>query len=189
MRFRVAAVVFIAALAGCGSSGRAVLEEGIHSGASSGVVHIDDATARRDAALGLRRWEADLRRRSRLAPRERFANPAVRTLRDRVAAAARRHDFTVVRIKLLRPRQLAPLIVVRTTHYVHLAHATRDILRELDPRSTSGHLHRWGFEGIFFEALDERGVPFLTTFTTLRGPGPGGGQWARSDALYPFAHG
>src|SRR5207247_101479 len=110
--------------------------------------------------------------------------------RRELGAAARSHDFEVVSFRLLRPRRLAPRIVVRTTHYLELAHATRGILRRLDPKAATGDDRTgWRYEGFYFEADDEHGVPFLVVFNFLRGPHAGGGQWARSDPLFPFAHG
>ena len=111
-------------------------------------------------------------------------------LRRRLDAAARRNDFEVASLRLLRPRGLAPRIVARTKHYVELAHAAPRILRRLDPKVATGDDRSgWRYEGFYFEADDEHGVPFLLVFNFLRGPHAGGGQWARSDALFPFAHG
>jgi hypothetical protein len=103
-------------------------------------------------------------------------------------ALARRYDFEVTSMQLRRPRQLAPSIVVRTRRYVELARATRVILKQLDPKArTNDDRTGWRYEGFFFEGDDEHGVPFLAAFNFWRGPG-GGGQWARSERLYPFAH-
>jgi hypothetical protein len=33
------------------------------------------------------------------------------------------------------------------------------------------------------------GVPFLAVFNHWRGSNRGGGEWARSEELYPFPHG
>jgi hypothetical protein len=46
-----------------------------------------------------------------------------------------------------------------------------------------------GYEGFFLEAQDERGVPFLSVYNFWRGQHKGGGQGARSEALFPFSHG
>jgi hypothetical protein len=45
------------------------------------------------------------------------------------------------------------------------------------------------YEGFYLEAQDERGVPFLGVYNFWRGNHKGGGQWARSEPLYPFQHG
>ena len=71
-----------------------------------------------------------------------------------------------------------------------MAHAAPRNLRRLDPKVATGDDRSgWRYEGFYFEADDEHGVPFLLVFNFLRGPHAGGGQWARSDALFPFAHG
>ena len=92
-------------------------------------------------------------------------------------------------MKLLRPRQLAPEIAVRTTDYLGLAQALPGILRRLDPHEGRSDTRGWSYEGFFIEARDERGVPFLAVYNFWRGQHKGGGQWARSEALYPFQHG
>ena len=43
--------------------------------------------------------------------------------------------------------------------------------------------------GFYLEGRDAEGVPFLIPYNFWRGLGPGGGQWARSEKLYPFDHG
>lgn len=48
--------------------------------------------------------------------------------------------------------------------------------------------HPWRFEGFYLEGRDERGVPFVIVTDVVRGEVMGG-QWARSDALFPFQHG
>lgn len=45
----------------------------------------------------------------------------------------------------------------------------------------------WDYEGFFLGAQDEQGEPFLAVYNAWRAHG--GGQWARSEALYPFPHG
>ena len=90
---------------------------------------------------------------------------------------------------LLRPGQLAPEIAVRTTHYLALARALPGILRNLDPHSAQSDTRGWSYEGFFFEAQDENGAPFLAVYNFWRGQHNGGGQWARSEPLFPFPHG
>jgi len=144
----------------------------------------------RDARQVSAMWHSELRKRAREAPRERFDNLSPQVLRRRLDAAARRYDFEVVSFRLLRPRQLAPRIVVRTRHDVELAHAVPRILRRLDPKARTGDDRTgWRYEGFWFEADDEHGDPLLAVFNFWRGPHAGGGQWARSDELFPFAHG
>src|SRR4051794_2794008 len=97
-----------------------------------------------------------------------------------------RYGFTVKRVRFIRTRgQIAPFVIVETDRYLDFARATRAIGRSLDPltdttNNATGE-HFWAFPGFFFEAQDERGVPFLMTDIFPSG----GGQWARSDQLYP----
>jgi hypothetical protein len=105
----------------------------------------------------------------------------MKEFRRRLAAAAARYHFTAETVEFFDPRQLAPLVVLQSRHYVALAHAVGSIERSLNPQR--------GFEAFFLEAQDERGVPFLSAYDTRREPSGYGAQWARSDALFPFAHG
>jgi hypothetical protein len=108
----------------------------------------------------------------------------------RLRRAAARYRFDVVKVAMIRPRQAAPLVVVRTANRLALARATRAILRLLDPkRRTNDDRTGWAYEGFLFRAEDRSGVPFLITFNHWRGPHAGGGQWAASEALLPFEHG
>jgi hypothetical protein len=129
-------------------------------------------------------------KRARRAPAQRFDNLSPLVLRRRLREAARRYHFRVVSLELLRPRQLAPKIVVQTQHYVGLSREAYWILKRIDlRRRVPDDRKGWRYEGFYFEAQDERGIPFFTTDTFMRGPNPAGSQWARSEALYPFAHG
>jgi hypothetical protein len=179
----LAGAVLVMVAAGCGSS-RSILYSGVSLGSSGKKRVISDTAASADARRQLAQWVADIAHRGRADPSQRFANLTTRRFRRRLAAAASRYDFTVKRVRFYRPRQLAPLVIVQTRHYLALARAIPAIERSLNPDLTG-----WAFEGFFLEAQDERGVPFITVSDALRGPGGGGGQWARSDRLFPFAHG
>jgi hypothetical protein len=183
---------------GCGGQGRAVsqsravLYQGVgpsHAGTTVVNRRVGDAAARRGGARLREHWERQIRSRAIESPREHFANLSPETLKKRLAEAARDHGFQVASIKLLRPRQLAPEIAVRTTHYLALARALPGILRSLDPHSGQSDTRGWSYEGFFFEAQDEGGVPFLAVYNFWRGQHKGGGQWARSEPLFPFPHG
>jgi hypothetical protein len=182
--FIVAAVV----VAGCANS-RSILYSGVSGNASRPERVVTDAAALHDARAAREQWVAEITRRARADPSQSFANLPARQLRVQLAEAASRYHFTVKKVQLLRPRQVAPLVVIQTRHYLAVAHAVPVIENSLDPHT--GHSDRagWAFEGFFLEAQDERGVPFLSIFNFMRGSGPGGGQWARSDQLYPFNHG
>jgi hypothetical protein len=137
-------------------------------------------------AKALATWRADLKLGADIDRATRFPNLSPETLRTGLAAQARRYGFRVVSVDLLRPRQLAPLVVVETSREQALASATAKILNQLDPPALPDH--RLAFEGIFFEALGPRGVPFSIAYNNWRG-GPnhtGGGQWAASPTLLPL---
>lgn len=155
------------------------------------VRHVNSAEAISDARQVRATWEHEIRTRARQSPRARFGNLPVAVLRDRLERFSRRYDFSVTEVGFLSPlrRQLAPHIVVRTTHYLALARALPTISTALDPkRRTRDDRTGWRYEGFYFQANDEHGIPFVAIFNFLRGRGPGGGQWARSERLYPFPH-
>jgi hypothetical protein len=146
--------------------------------------------AKVQAAAAERNWEHEIQSRGRHYPKKRFANPSKDGLMGDLRALAQKNGFELVSVRFLLPRQLAPKIVVRTKHYLALAHATPAILRRIDPRAAvRADSQGWKYEGFYFEAQDEHGIPFLIAFNFERGPSPGGGQWARSEPLYPYAHG
>jgi hypothetical protein len=168
---------------------RAVLYQGVHLGPFHHVLRFSDARSRQIGDHKYASWRGAVQARARYAYGP-FRNLPPSMLRRRLARLATRYHFTVVSLTLRRPRQLAPRVVVRTTHYVELARATWRILRRIDPRPRNGDDPRgWRYEGFFFEAVDEEGVPFLLAYDFMRGPGGGGGAWARSDAVSPFLHG
>jgi hypothetical protein len=184
-------VALITVSAGCDSErSRAVLYQGRIGPGHNRVAHrVSDSAARHGGQLARTQWEYEIRNRAREAPREHFANLSAATLRERLREAADEHGLEVVSVNLLRPRQLAPEIIVRTTDYLGLAHTLPGILHKLDPHEGSSDTRGWSYEAFFIEARDERGVPFLAVFNHWRGQHKGGGQWARSEALYPFLHG
>ena len=174
-------------LAGCGHD-RSVLDEGVSRGSSGGVHRISEKEALAAGRGSLAEWERELALGVRENPHQRFANLPTSTLRRRLDEEAQRYDFDVVSFEMRRPLQLAPKIVVRTTHYLRLSEAMPKILARVDPRAhATGDLDGWSYEGFYFRADDERGVPFMITSNFIRAGG--GGQWARSERLYPFPHG
>ena len=184
---RIALIAVLAAVAaGCGGHDRSVLYAGQQNARTRHLVA--DEEARRVARRAEAAWERELRRRAREAPAERFENLSQSALRARLRELADRHEFEVVSVRFLRPRQLAPKIAVRTERYADFARAMREIFPRLDPHSGTLDDEGWSYEGFFLEARDERDVPFLLVFNFWRGRHPGGGQWARSEPLYPFAH-
>ena len=185
----VASVIVAAAVAsGCASS-RSILYSGVSGLAGGPKRVVTDAAALREARAARAQWVAEITRRAQKDPSERFANLPARRLRLRLAHEAARYHFTVKKVQLFHPRQVALLVIIQTRRYLAFARAVSAIENSLDPHT--GHSDRagWAFEGFFLEAQDERGVPFLGAFNFERGSGPGGGEWARSDQLYPFTHG
>jgi hypothetical protein len=150
----------------------------------------DAEKAKAQAAAAERSWEHEIKSRAQRYPEKRFSNPSRDELLGDLRALAQQNNFDLVSVRLLGPRQLAPKIVVRTKHYLDLAHAAPAILRQIDPRkAVPQDSQGWKYEGFYFEAQDERDIPFLIVFNFERGPSPGGGQWARSEPLYPHSHG
>jgi hypothetical protein len=141
------------------------------------------------ARIAERGWLREITSRARRYPEARFPNPPSAELVRNVREYAQRYDFDIVSVRLLRPRQLAPRIIVRTKHYRELAQATPAILRRLDPRGAAADDSQgWKYEGFYFEARDEHGIPFMSAYNFWRGPSGGGGMWARSEPLFPFDH-
>jgi hypothetical protein len=122
-----------------------------------------------------------------------FDNLPAEELTRRLTRLASLYNFELVSLDLWHPlpHQLAPKIVVRTTHHLALARAMRVIVKQLDPKFvTNDDRTGWRYEGFYLQANDEHGVPFLAVFNFWRGTySRGGGQWARSEELFPFNHG
>lgn len=183
------AILSCLALLAVGCSGhaavgdRSVLTQGgfqFHS-----VVHkVSDREAARSARSTRAHWMRAIKGAARKYPGIPFRSPSREVLLARLGREAKAHDFEVVSLRMLRPRDLAPLIIVRTTHYVSLARATGAILGNLDRERS----YDPDYEGFYFEAQDERGVPFFSAYNVRRGQIEGG-EWARSEPLYPFPHG
>jgi hypothetical protein len=133
-------------------------------------------------------WLRNLRAAARSDPDRVFPSPSRIVLIRRLEREARALDFEVLSVRVLRPRQLAPIIVVRTAHPIALARGTLSILQKIDPS--------WGrsqelYEGLYLAAVDERGIPLFSVSNILRSDGRRlyeGGEWARAEALYPLPH-
>lgn len=181
-------------VAGCGDSHsvggrRSILYSGVSLVGATGARTpnvVTDAEAFRADRTTRAFWRSNLAS-GTLGP---ASDLSPRQFRARVARAASRYGFTVERVGFVRTRgQFAPLVIAETRNYRAFTRATPAIVRSLNPltdrpnRSTGENF--WTFPGLYLEARDERGVPFLIVddFPT------GGGQWARSDELYPFVRG
>jgi hypothetical protein len=118
---------------------------------------------------------------------QRFPNPTAQAFRRRVQLVAKRYGFRIESLRLLRPQQLAPLLVAQTDrNRKDFVADVQAILGLLDP-TTSGHgATALTFEGFFFEARDAKG-PFVRTENVYRGEVEGG-EWSWSRCAYPFPH-
>lgn len=149
------------------------------------------------AAKGLRKeWLANITQAARSDPGQRFANLPESEFHRRLATAATRYGFTVESVRFLRPRQLAPTVVVRTRHgRAALSRAMPAIWMSLDPVKYRRGVGVRPFEAFFFEAEGKRGVPFLVIENEERvrivggvsvgATGSGAQLWARVHELYP----
>jgi hypothetical protein len=116
---------------------------------------------------------------------QRFPNPTPNAFRERVALVGRRFGFRVGTLLLLRPRQIAPALIVETSR--PRKEFVKDVPRIMDllnPRTTAGKRTAQTFEAFFFAAEDAKG-PFLFTEGFSRGE-QGGGEWAANPCLYPY---
>ena len=182
-----AAVLALAvAAAGCGDS-RSILMSGVSGGLRGSPPQVvTDAAAVRAGRTVRAFWLSNLAS-GELGP---VSNLSPREFRSRLARAATRYGFTVERVRFIRTRgRIAPLVVVETGDYLAFARATPAIAKSLDPlthttNQATGEVFR-SFPGFFLEAEDGLKVPFLIVHNFPSG----GGQWARSDQLYPYSHG
>ena len=123
---------------------------------------------------------------SALALEQRFPNPTPAAFRHRVALVGRRFGFHVASLRLLRPEQLAPVLIVRTSRpRKAFVKDVGTIMSLLSPTSFAPHLHQVAgtFEGFFFAAEDSHG-PFSYTSNGGRNNGAGHG-WAANRCLLP----
>jgi hypothetical protein len=146
---------------------------------------IDENQARRVEAGARSQWLRDLRATARRNPEQPFRSPGTAVLMHRLAREAAAHHFDVVSVRMVRVRQRAPLIVVRTKDSLSLAHAGASILIALD----SDWSPRSDYEGFYLTAVDEKGVPLFLVWNIIGDRFPHlfeGSEWARSEALYPL---
>jgi len=102
---------------------------------------------------------------------QRFPNPKPAAFRRRLALIGRRYGFKIVSLRLLRPLQYAPLIVIATRRDPRAFDADLGAIASLvDPERPGDYT----FEGSFIEARGARGA-FGATYGALRGTAYGGG--------------
>lgn len=118
---------------------------------------------------------------------QRFPNPSAGAFRRRLALVGRRYGFRVSSLRLLRPLQLAPLVVVSTDRErTEFAKDVPAIVRLLDPITTGDSLAATTFEGFTFVVQDGKG-PFVSVENAYRGEVMGG-EWAWDRCWYPYPH-
>jgi hypothetical protein len=118
---------------------------------------------------------------------QRFPNPSPKAFAKLLRSVGDRYGFDVASVRLLRPLQLAPLVVVRTSRRrKDFVHDVPAIMRLLDPMRTAAHQTAITFEGFFLAAEDAKG-PFVTVENVYRGEVMGG-QWSWNRCEYPYLH-
>ena len=182
-------MVLAAVTTACGSNARTILYAGVQYGHFGHRTTISDREARAAEKTAFAAWKTGLHARAARTPGQRFPRTQTSAFRAKLGGTAARYGFTVTSLRFYRLRQLAPYVRVRTRNYLRLSRAIPAIMKALDPRRGSSDLAGWSYEGFYFEADDERGIPFaIVSNLTTRGQEEGS-QWARSDQLYPFGHG
>jgi hypothetical protein len=173
--------VLAGVLAGCSLGG------GSGAGASPGEQMLQGEIPRR-WMKPVAKWESALRSAERDS-RYSYPTPSLPVLETRIASASRTLGFRVVALRFVRAPQGAPMLIVQPEGSPSsFAPKVGKIVGLLNP--THRGAEDWNstaYEGMFIGAQDSRGHPFLYGYNFLRARG--GGQWARSPNLYPFAHG
>jgi hypothetical protein len=119
---------------------------------------------------------------------QRFPNLSPAKFRARAALAGKKFGFKVESIQFLRPRELAPIVLVSTTRdRKKFIQDVPSIVEVLNPQALSDHNMAVTFEGLFFEARDAKG-PFVRVNDSYRGE-MAGSQWSAESGAYPYAHG
>jgi hypothetical protein len=112
---------------------------------------------------------------------QRFPNPSPAAYRRRVELIGRAYGFRVVSLRLLRPLQLAPAVVVATDRpRREFAHDAAKIIKLLNP----GRGQATTFEGLYLEARDRHGA-FMRNESISRGQAEGG-EWAWDQCYMAF---
>jgi hypothetical protein len=113
--------------------------------------------------------------------------------RARLRSLARHYSFRVTSLEVLHADGDAPQIRLSSDHPKQLITQLRVIVQELEQSPTA---NCWAsdscFNGLWIEADDASGRPFLATSSVLAGPAANGGygsQWVRAGLPYPYDHG
>lgn len=116
---------------------------------------------------------------------QRFPNPSRAAFRRRVSLIGRRYGFHVVSMRLLRPLQSAPLLIVGTDRpQKAFVHDIPAIMNLLDPTSSANDQTADTFEGLFF-AVENADGPFAEVQYAVRGSGESG-EWSSDPCDYPY---
>jgi hypothetical protein len=182
-------VMLVGVLAGCSlGGGRGALSGSRSKVESPGTTIVLGGEIPRRWVKPVARWESALRSAERDS-RYSYPTPSLPILETRIAAASRTFGFRVVALRFVRAPQGAPMLIVQPTSApAAFAPKVDKIVGLLNPTHRgAADWNSTAYEGIFIGAQDSRGHPFLYGYNFLRARG--GGQWARSPNLYPFAHG
>lgn len=191
MRAAAAAVLLLLPVllaAGCGGSGGAasILDQGLCSQLGTHCMRVTPAEAVRDVRSARLEWLGEVRANAIRDSTRHFPNLPRTVFAQRLERQAERHDFAVESITWRHAgAQDVPDVVVESSRYAALARALPAVLDAVDPPPRSNSR---AYEAIFIEAVDPHHVPFVAVFDSLRDHVMGG-QWARSEALFPYAHG
>ncbi|HEV8686836.1 MAG TPA: hypothetical protein VGQ84_06135 [Gaiellaceae bacterium] len=170
---------------------RSVLALAVVLMATGGAASAAAIPPKQAVAQAKREWLREVRASAREGDDARsFPSPSRAVLLRRLQKAQRRYGFGIVSVRMLRPLQLAPVIVIRSDRKLETARAIPAIIELFDPRRpTKTNPSGFAYEAYFLEAQTRRGVPYLATFNFWRAPHVGGGQWAAEERLYPYPHG
>jgi hypothetical protein len=128
-----------------------------------GALRDDFCAAGGPSLVGATREGGGLTADDLFAVEQRFPNPSPSAFRRRVALVGKRFGFGVVSLRLLRPEQIAPLLIVKTNRdRAAFARDVPTITELLNPRSNAGPKGAETFEGFYFAVEDARG-PFVST--------------------------
>jgi hypothetical protein len=178
----VAVALLALAVAGCGAASKTP------SSAGSGKPQAQAISPAQGWDAHVRDWRQELLAAAGRDKDVKFPTPSQPAFEKKLAAAASQFGFRVLSTEFVRAPQGSPLVIVESSSPARFSQNAPAILDLLDSRRPSGEdWQGWDYEGFFLGAQDQQGEPFLAVFNFERDHG--GGQWARSEDLFPFPHG
>jgi hypothetical protein len=136
----------------------------------------------------IRAWQGMLRATATDNPTATYPTPTRSLLLQRLHQTSVRYGFRVVSLRILDAPQGSPQVIVQTAKPSTFARSVPAIMRALDPHHPAAEdWLGWSYEGFFLGAQDSQRDPFLAVFNTMRAHS--GGQWARTEQLFPYPHG